>query len=346
MASPSLLVVTAPARRWSQQLRLLVGTTVAVAVLWLAVEASGGPAVAGRALARTSPVWLLAALLTQWLSFDAAALRMQRLVGDALPLSRQSALGLQLAMNGLWVLAPAAPAEAIAYGAGQLRRRGLDRVRTGVVLALEQWFTIRVFYFVAATNLLWVLATRDFPVGGPVPPLLAVTVLVLLGWTAVLARRPSSMEAMSRAWARLRFWVPRPDDDAHRRTGLMLHATAREVVGPPENRVRLVLLSAASHLFGVLSLMASMRAVGVVIDLDLALLATALALVVSSVPLLPAGLGTVEAAVPALLHWYGAPLAPALAGALVARVVGTLLPALLGALSVVVLRNPTRVPAD
>lgn len=76
-----------------------------------------------------------------------------------------------------------------------------------------------------------------------------------------------------------------------------------------------------------------MRAEGVVVDPDVALLASAAAVLASSIPLLPAGLGLVEAAVPAVLAWYGAPLDLALAGAVVARVVGTVLPAIAGALA-------------
>lgn len=295
-------------------------------------------------LGRTRPGWLAAAVAAQCLGFGAAALRLQRLVGGG-RLRLADAVWLELAMNGLWVLAPAAPAEGLAYGANQLRRRGVERPRTGLALGLEQWFSYRVIYLVASTNLLVVLATRDFPVGGPWPPLAAVGVLLLLAWTASLARRPASLERVSRLLARLCFWLPRPSADEQQRAAAVLHETARALVGSPASRMRLLALSLMSHAGGVLTLMLSLRAVGVAVDLDVVLLCTALAVVVSSVPLLPVGLGTVEASVPALLHWYGAPLAPALAGAVVARVVGTVLPALGGALALLVLRDRGTAPA-
>jgi len=69
----------------------------------------------------------------------------------------------------------------------------------------------------------------------------------------------------------------------------------------------------------------------------------------SWVPLLPGGLGIVEAAIPAILHHFGAPLADALAATLVYRAAGTLLPAIAGAIAIPVLRThralPVPVPA-
>jgi uncharacterized membrane protein YbhN (UPF0104 family) len=50
--------------------------------------------------------------------------------------------------------------------------------------------------------------------------------------------------------------------------------------------------------------------------------------------------GLVEAAIPAILHRFGAPLDDALAATLVYRAVGTLLPALAGTLAIALLRRP------
>ncbi|MGZ4672729.1 MAG: hypothetical protein ACXV8K_08725, partial [Ilumatobacteraceae bacterium] len=57
------------------------------------------------------------------------------------------------------------------------------------------------------------------------------------------------------------------------------------------------------------------------------------------VPLLPSGLGLVEAAIPAILHRFGAPLDDGLAATLVYRAAGTLLPALVGGLAIIALRS-------
>ena len=72
------------------------------------------------------------------------------------------------------------------------------------------------------------------------------------------------------------------------------------------------------------------------------MLSVGAAAVASSIPLLPGGLGAVEAAVPALLAWYGAPVAAALSATLLYRAVGTFLPAAAGALSIPALRLRAR----
>lgn len=79
-------------------------------------------------------------------------------------------------------------------------------------------------------------------------------------------------------------------------------------------------------------------AVGARVDPDVALLAVGAGAVAASVPLLPAGIGVVEAVMPAVIGWYGPSLSAALAGTLVYRALGTFLPAAAGAVSLATLR--------
>ena len=69
----------------------------------------------------------------------------------------------------------------------------------------------------------------------------------------------------------------------------------------------------------------------------------------SCLPLLPGGLGIVEAAIPAILRCLGAPFDDARAATLGYRAGGTLLPAIAGAIAIPVLRShcapPGLVPA-
>ncbi len=333
---------------WKQALRLSLGLLVGCGAVWFALAAAGGWRVSANALMRTDARWLAAAVVAQAWGVVLSAVRLRRLAGTQVDLSLTAASGLELVMNGLGVLTPAAPAEAIAYGVRQLRRRGLDKTRAALVLGLEQWFSYRVIYLIASLNLLVILARRGLPVPGPWPGVAAVLALLVLAVTGVAASRPASMEHLSGAWARVRFWVPRPSAEQRRLTGVRLHETAMSIVGRPRDRGRLVGLSVAGHLTGVLTLVLAMRAEGVVVEPDVALLASAAAVLASSIPLLPAGLGLVEAAVPAVLAWYGAPLDLALAGAVVVRVVGTVLPAAAGAVALWALQltgAPTPVPA-
>lgn len=329
-----------PGGRWRQALRYFLGLVLGTGALWYALGAAGGPSGTWHALEGTDPLWLAPAVLVQALGFVVSAARLRRLAGPDADLSLPAATGLELVMNGLGLLTPASPVEGLAYGARQLRHRGLDRTRTAMVLALEQWFTYRVIYLVAALNLLVILASRDFPVPGPWPVVGAVAALLVLAGTSALARKPATMEQLSRVWARVRFWKPHPTAEERHQTALRLHLTVMDVVGPRRNRAQLVVLSLLVHLSGVLTLLWSMRAVGLTIDLDLALLATGTEIVASSIPLLPGGLGVVEAVVPALLHWYGAPVDEALAGALVTRVLSTVLPAVAGIGALWTLRLP------
>ena len=94
----------------------------------------------------------------------------------------------------------------------------------------------------------------------------------------------------------------------------------------------LVVLAAGSWIADAVRLRRSLAAAGVTVDADILLLAYAVGILISSLPLLPGGFGAVEAAIPAMLHHLGAPLDAALAGTLVYRAISALLPAAGGAL--------------
>jgi uncharacterized protein (TIRG00374 family) len=93
-------------------------------------------------------------------------------------------------------------------------------------------------------------------------------------------------------------------------------------------------MAIVSVLADMAALWASLAAVGVHVRADVVVLAASAGVLASSAPLLPGGLGLVEAVIPTVLHHFGAPLDAALAGALVYRVVGTFLPAAAGAVVV------------
>jgi putative heme transporter len=103
-------------------------------------------------------------------------------------------------------------------------------------------------------------------------------------------------------------------------------------VGSPRNRVLLVALAAAPWLADAACLRLALAAAGVQLDADVVLLAYVAGIVISALPLLPGGIGAVEAAIPAVLHHFGAPLDAALAGTLVYRGISLLLPAAAGAM--------------
>ena len=306
--------------------------------LWLVVSAAGGIGDAITALRRTSPAWLVPAIAFEALAYVLAGVRLRRLAGPDADLSPVAATELALVVNGLGLLTPASPAEGIAFEYRELDRRGLAHRRIALTIGFEQWFSTRVFYLVQALNLLLIVATRDFPTDATWPLAAAAVILILLALTAVAAARPQVAERIAVVVGALRFWRPRASVAERRLAGARLRAEAMAVVGTPRQRVRLMLLSVASLLADVVCLWMLMFAVGIHNGFDIALLAAGAAAAASAIPLLPGGIGAVELAVPALLAWYGAPVAAALSATLLYRAVGTFLPAAAGGISIFTLR--------
>ncbi|MGZ6976178.1 MAG: hypothetical protein ACXVKQ_19745, partial [Acidimicrobiia bacterium] len=102
-----------------------------------------------------------------------------------------------------------------------------------------------------ALNLLLIVATRDFPADAAWPLAAAALILCLLALTAVAAARPHVAERIAIVLGALRFWHPQTSVADRRAGGARLHADAMAVVGPPRQRVRLMLLSVASLLADV-----------------------------------------------------------------------------------------------
>jgi uncharacterized membrane protein YbhN (UPF0104 family) len=123
-----------------------------------------------------------------------------------------------------------------------------------------------------------------------------------------------------------------------RAQGATWHAEIHEVLGARTSRAAIIALAAASCLADAACFHCAVSAVGVHLSPALFLFAYAVGMITTLVPFVPNGLGVVEVIVPALLHHAGVPLATALAGVLAFRALGTLLPALSGAVALVRLR--------
>jgi len=331
-----------PATRRRQALRVGFGVVVGGAALWATVAAGTGLGAVLDALGRAEPSWVLLAVVAEVFSYAFAASRLRRLAGPDATLGVASGLGVTLVAHGLLLLAPAAPAEGIAFEVRTLRARGLDRRRAGLTVGFEQWFSTRSFYLAHAVNLVVIVATRDFPADARWPVLAATIVLGLLVLTASAAARPRVAERVGVAIGALRFWVPRPPAAERRAAGARFHADAMRVVGSPRRRAGLVAWSVGAVLADAAAFWMLLHATGIHDGFDLALLAVGAGAAAASIPLLPGGIGAVEAAMPALLAWYGAPVAAALAATLLYRAVGTLLPAVAGGASFAVLSAARR----
>ena len=313
--------------------RWVLGLAIAVAVISVVVSAAGGLADAEDALGRTDASWVAVAVLVEAISYLLTGLHLRRLAHGSTPVSRRLGIGLALVISGFGLLTPSSPAEGLAIAGRQLRQRGFDQRQATLTLGFTQWFSLRVFLLVAAVNVMVAVGIGDLP-ATDVVPLLAVAAagFALLVVTAHFARRRATGELAAVLIGRLRFWRPRVPSAERRAAGAAWHQQAMSIVGAPANRMLLVGLAASALLADMGCLWGSLTAAGVHVSGDVVILAATAGVFATAIPLVPGGLGVVEAVIPAVLHHFGAPLDAALAGAVIYRVVGTFLPATVGAL--------------
>jgi uncharacterized protein (TIRG00374 family) len=321
-------------------LKLGIRAIVGVGAVWLVVSTAGGLGDAVAAIARMRPEFVAIAVVFAALRIALFGLQFLWLGRRTGPMRVATALGLALVVYGFGAITPAAPAEGLAIASRELRRRGRSTQEARMICGFSEWFSQRTFYGIAALDLLLVVALGhlSFSTSWPFMIVAGVVILVLAG-SATVAHRPASAAWVSRVLGAVRARRPQPPPEARRAAAHAWHAQAMDIVGPPRNRVRLALVSAAAVLADAGTLWATCHAAGFHIHPELVLLARTVGTVVSWVPLLPGGLGLVEAAIPAVLHRFGAPLDDAVAATLVYRAAGTLLPALAGGVAIVALRS-------
>jgi uncharacterized protein (TIRG00374 family) len=316
---------------------LLVGG----AAIWLVVSTAGGVGDAIDALRRMRGGFVVLAVAMAALRLGLYGLQLTWLGRRSGPLGTANGLGFALVVYGFGAVTPAAPAEGLALASRELRYRGRSKRQAHLTLGFSEWFSQRTFYAIAAIDLILVIALGHLALRDSWPFMIAAfVVLVALAGTAMLARRPSSAQRVAVLLNAIRIRRPQPSAARDRREAASeWHAEAMAVVGSPKNRVRLAVVSALAVLADAAALWATCHAAGFHIHPELAVLAATVGTMASWVPLLPSGLGLVEAAIPAILHRFGAPLDDALAATLVYRAAGTLLPALVGGLAIVALRS-------
>jgi uncharacterized protein (TIRG00374 family) len=335
-----------PRGRMHPAVKLLIGIIVGAGAAWLVVSTAGGLGDAIAAVGRMRPEFVAIAVAFAVLRIALFGLQLFWLGRRTGPLSVGTSMGLSLVVYGLGAITPAAPAEGLAIASRELRRRGRSKQQARMICGFSEWFSQRTFYGIAALDLLVVvmLGHLSFSSSWPFMIVAGVVILALAG-TAMIAHRPASAAWVSRVLGAVRARRPQPPPEARRDAAQVWHAQAMDIVGPPRNRVRLAIVSAGAVLADTGTLWATCHAAGFHIHPELVLLARTVGTVVSWVPLLPGGLGLVEAAIPTVLHRFGAPLDDALAATLVYRAAGTLLPALAGGVAIVALRSHRTIPA-
>ncbi len=320
---------------------MVIGLLISAGAIYAVVSSAGGFASSFGALRSARPGWLAAGGLAEAASYAAIGLLLRRLVGDQV--NRLTAVRLGLVVAGLGNILPAAPAEGLVMASAELHRRGVDAHRSRIALGLMQWLSIRTLFGIAALDALAVagVAMVRYPQQTPgryILAALAVVILGVLAATAWLASRQQTIEIIALAAGRARFWRPASPAWQRRAQGAAWHNEIHEVLGPKRNQGALAALAATSCLADATCFRCALVAVSVHLKPGMFLFAYAVAMICTLVPLVPAGLGVVETAVPALLHHAGVPLPVALAGILAYRGLGTLLPALAGTGALIRLR--------
>ena len=316
--------------RWSRAITFALGAVVAVGALLLVLSSSGGIEDVLGALEHVSAGWTLAAVLATIVGYALLALHMRRLAAGRISLWQ--AARADLLLFGLGNVLPGSPAPGALLAAAELRRYGLAARRTRFVLAFTMWFNVRTLLGIGAIAFLIAFARQHPGVReAGLWWLAAVGVILALAATAALAVRETTAEHTAQLLARLRVTRPRPPAHVTRAGAAAWHADAMATVGSRRNRVLLVMLMAGSWIADAACLRLSLAAAGVHLDADVVLLVYVTGIAVAALPLLPGGIGAVEAAIPAVLHHFGAPLDAALAGTLVYRGISLLLPACAGA---------------
>jgi uncharacterized protein (TIRG00374 family) len=316
---------------WSRAVTFALGAVVAAGALLAVLSSSGGVDDVLTALEHVSPGWVLAAAVATVGGYALLAFHMRRLAAGRI--SVWQAARADLLLFGLGNVLPGSPAPGALLAAAELRRDGLSPRRTRFVLAFTMWFNVRTLLGIGAIAFLVAFARQHPGVReAGLWWLAAVGLILALATSAALAARPTAAERTAQLFARLRVTRPRPPPDVTRAGADAWHAEAKATVGSRRNRVVLVVLAAGSWLADAACLWLALASAGVRLDADVVLLAYVSGIVIASLPLLPGGIGAVEAAIPAVLHHFGAPLDAALAGTLVYRGISFLLPVGAGAL--------------
>ncbi len=324
----------------SAKVRRGVAVVVGAGAVYAVFSAAGGLGDAIDALDHMQPGWIVAGVVLAIGRIELYGAQLRLLTRNLDP-PKRVAWSLGWVVYGFGAITPAAPAEGLAIAATALRRNGASTSNTAISLGFSEWFAQRTFYAVAALNLLVAMALGRVPIDSDWA-ILAVALFVLggLAITQRLARNPSVAGRLNVIVAAVRARRrPHPPAEQSRADGIAWHAAAMRVVGRPMQRVRAAALSAGAVVLDGGTLWCMAHGAGLRIGLEVAILAATAGTVASWIPLLPGGLGVVEAAIPAVLHASGSQYGPALAATLTYRAAGTLLPAVVGAAMVVPLRG-------
>lgn len=250
-------------------------------------------------------------------------------------LSRARLFRIQLSTKALSHIVPGGNAAGSALGYRLLTLSGVSGPHAGFALATAGIGSAVVLNVIFWTGLLVSIPIRGVNPGYGVAALIGI---IVIGLAAGLVF--GIMEGQGRAERFVR-WMARKlrlDED---KFAAVLHQIAErleELAGDPVLLRRVAFWAAANWLIDAASLWVFIRAFGATVDIDALIVVFGLANVLAAIPILPGGLGVVDATYVGALVGFGIPRRIAVPGVAAYRAAQYLFPILLGGLAYASLR--------
>jgi uncharacterized protein (TIRG00374 family) len=325
------LAAPRPGRSAGAVVRYVLGVLLGIAVLVLLLGKRGELAAVRQQFGHLDAGWVAAAVLAEGTSLAAFGVlqrRVLRLAGARLALP--GLLALSLANDAIANTVPGEPVVSGAYRYRYYRRRGVDSAGAGwsvftVVVAMAIGMSLFLLAGVAAAA----LASTTVRVTG-----LAVAGLALVLVASVVLIRRDLLLRLAAAGARAARRVT-----GHPRSGTLARIEAvlarmRDIPLSAPSAASVVTIAVCVWACDFLCLLCSFAAVHAAVPWDGVLLAYGAAQIVSSLPVVPGGLGIVEGSLAVLLAAYGIARGPAITAALAYRLVSFWLVIVVGWVSV------------
>lgn len=327
--------VAVPRRRARELVLYVIGVAVGIVVLLLLVGKRGEITSAWRPVRRGSASWLAAAIAAEAASLMTFAFLQYRVLRIAGARVRMPALALlALANDAIANSVPGEPVVSSAYRYRYYRRYGVSGASAGWTI-----FTVIIAQSIGMSLLFLVgvaVAVVNAALGGAgaagSASAAGAGLVIAAAAIAVLIRRDLLLrlaEALVR-WLRRVTGHPRGTIGA-RICGTL--ARMREIPLDARSTATVIALAVALWLFDFLCLVCAFEVVGAPIPWTGVLLAYGAAQVAGALPFIPGGIGIVEGSLAVVLVAYGAGPVPAIATALVYRLVSFWLSIAVGWLS-------------
>lgn len=305
-------------RRVAVTVRYVGGILLGLLVLVLLFGKRGELVAAFRQLGHASLPWAVAAVCAEGCSIAAFALlqhRVLRLSGTVAPFGGLFAMS--LANDAIANSVPGEPAVSGAYRYRHYRRFGATGAGAGWTL-----FTIFIAQSIAMSLLLLCGVVVAFATSrstkGAAAAVVGIVIVVAAG--AILARRDLVLRLAGAAVRASRRVTGHPRTSAAQRVERVLDRM-REIPLSRASAVAVVAVAGAVWALDFCCLLCSFAAVHAAVPFDGVLLAYGVAQIVSSLPVIPGGIGIVEGSLAVVLVAYGTARVPALSVALMFRAV-------------------------